>query len=148
MPDAAPKADASKKDKTKKDKNQRPPKRRAPAARSSGSSSLCWWIGCAAALAVSVLSGLAYRYVYPLKQRCPAKDDRFYDHCMEGACVPRARVTLACRQPAASAAAGLALPASRRAAALPDPHRLDLPGAAPERGDARGVRPPVGRRHR
>eukprot|EP00967_Tisochrysis_lutea_P111685 scaffold175855_cov44-Tisochrysis_lutea.AAC.1 len=25
-----------------------------------------------------------YRQLYPLQQRCPPQEDRFYDHCMEG----------------------------------------------------------------
>ena len=85
MADAPPAAEPTP-TKAKKEKKpfQRPPKKK-PAARSS-ISTVCLGVGCVLALIASILAGLAYRYVYPLKQRCPKKDDRFYDHCMEGVC--------------------------------------------------------------
>lgn len=88
------------KSKEKKPQKRLPKRRAAP----HSTSSVCWVVGCVLALAASVLVGLTYRYLYPLKQRCPAKDDRFYDHCMEGRKHYMIRIDWSCLGPRRSVA--------------------------------------------
>ena len=90
----------------------RPPTaQRRTSTTSKGSSASRWLF--VLLLALVVAAWAAYRYIYPVVQRCPPPEDRFHEHCKEGRTHYVISIDWDCLGPtrAAGLAHGLGMPA-------------------------------------